>query len=388
MLGAYQISVIIAIIILALAVIRDRRNWKFGFVSMRRSQLGVNLIKRAVELYPGLFRVLGGISISVCSILMAFGFVIVGLGLYVVFTVPVTGPTGGLLLPNIFSNEVVGGVGYLLIPFWYWILAIPLIMIPHEFMHGVFSAYEKIRIKSVGLMLLAFVIPGAFVEPDDKQLNKKSTYAKVKVASGGSFANFLMWILFAFIATMVWNATVDPNGIELANVTEGSPAWEAGLRPGMVITSMNDVPTETFADFSNPFKSGPFIKFYAPNLRINESINYTLSDGTVLYGRVGEHPEVKGMGYLGLREIRPLTEYDWASLYQLLGFFNWLIILELWIGIFNILPIYPLDGGLILRYLLESRFKKSWRRIVYPVAFAFLAVFLIMIFGPYVRGLF
>ena len=84
-------------------------------------------------------------------------------------------------LPEIFNLDF-------LPPFYftYWIIIIAIIAIPHEFAHGIFARLHKIKIHSTGFGFLGPFL-AAFVEPDDKEMEKKSKFAQLAVLASGTF---------------------------------------------------------------------------------------------------------------------------------------------------------------------------------------------------------
>ncbi|MFH1249252.1 MAG: site-2 protease family protein [archaeon] len=82
--------------------------------------------------------------------------------------------------------------------FTYWIIAIGVIALSHEFAHGIFSKFYGVKVKSTGFGFLGPFI-AAFVEPDEKQLIKKNNFSQIVILSAGSFANVIMTLLFGII---------------------------------------------------------------------------------------------------------------------------------------------------------------------------------------------
>jgi len=77
------------------------------------------------------------------------------------------------------------------IPLWYGLIGLIVVMVVHELSHGVVARAEKLRLKSVGLVLFA-VIPGAFVEPDEDELKKAPLLSRLRVYAAGSMANIVV----------------------------------------------------------------------------------------------------------------------------------------------------------------------------------------------------
>lgn len=95
--------------------------------------------------------------------------------------------------------------------FTYWIVAIAIIAVFHEFAHGIFARYNKIKVKSTGFGFLGPFL-AAFVEPDEKQMKKKSKFAQLSILSAGSFANIILTILFILIMWGFFAVAFTPAG--------------------------------------------------------------------------------------------------------------------------------------------------------------------------------
>ncbi len=99
-------------------------------------------------------------------------------------TLSSTPPSGTLLLP---------GVN---LPFFEGILALIVIMVVHEGSHAVLAKMARVPIKSSGVVLFGIIPIGAFVEPDEKKLEKVERVRQTRVLSAGSTANFVSSLLF------------------------------------------------------------------------------------------------------------------------------------------------------------------------------------------------
>jgi len=100
--------------------------------------------------------------------------------------------------------------------FTYWIVILAIIAITHEFAHGIFAAYNKIKIKTTGFGFFPFFLPvflAAFVELDEKKMEKKSIFSQMAILSAGTFANILTAILFLFLMFLFFSLMFTPAGI-------------------------------------------------------------------------------------------------------------------------------------------------------------------------------
>ena len=129
----------------------------------------------------GLFLLLFGVSPSITLALFASALNIAYLLIqkYIFGSSVVVKQAATLLLPGI--N----------IPFLEGIIALALILVIHEFSHGIAGIMEKIRITSLGIITFGTLPIGAFVEPDEKQLSKAKESIKSRVAIAGVGSNFV-----------------------------------------------------------------------------------------------------------------------------------------------------------------------------------------------------
>jgi membrane-associated protease RseP (regulator of RpoE activity) len=224
-----------------------------------------------------------------------------------------------------------------------------------------------IGIKSVGIFFLAFLPGGAFVEQDQESFERASVFQKVRVCCGGSFGNFLMFLFLTLVLYLAWaTPPVFVEGIRIRNVTLHSPAHQAGLREGMLIQEVDGMSLKGYlTNWTFEFELRPGDRVL---LRVgNESYEVI----------AGEHPENETMGYLGI-VYAPEIRVD--LLYQHVV---WLTTIQYWIAILNVLPIYPLDGGVILKAIAAKKFGRNWRKVVYPITCFFVALLLFIFIGPY-----
>ena len=95
--------------------------------------------------------------------------------------------------------------------FTYWIIAIAVIAIFHEFAHGIIAKSYGIKIKATGFGFLGPFL-AAFVEPDEKQMESKSKYQQIAVLSAGTFTNLILAILFFILLALFFTIAFIPSG--------------------------------------------------------------------------------------------------------------------------------------------------------------------------------
>ena len=273
--------------------------------------------------------------------------------------------TGTLLstLPSVFDTPavsiVIPGVempgSSIYVPFVYGIIALATVLIVHEFSHGIQSIGEKIPIKSIGLLLFA-VIPGAFVEPDEEKLKSAKKTSRLRVYAAGSIANISLAIiallLFSLISAGIPNYFAE-DGIEIDRIVSDSPS-DGILKEGMVLQAIDGVKindSQSYVDTVGSFKPG-------------DNISIQTDQGT--YSVVlGKNPNNESVGFFGIQANKHFKLVDdslgplpWV-LFELLDLFQWIFMLNLGIGLFNLLPIKPLDGGYMLQILLSYKMSEE-----------------------------
>ena len=81
-------------------------------------------------------------------------------------------------------------------------------------------------------------------DTDPSAFNNKSVWARISVVFAGPAFNFILAFLFAVIIVL----NIGYQKFEISEVTEGSPAAEAGLLPGDVITRVNSRKITAYED--------------------------------------------------------------------------------------------------------------------------------------------
>nr|WP_148266038.1 site-2 protease family protein [Pyrococcus sp. ST04] len=332
-----------------------------------RTKKFLNFIDRVGRNHERFWKVYGDIGIVVGFIGMAF--IVFYLGKQ---ALKILQPKGAVT-PSV--QLVIPGVT---IPLWYGLVGLAILVIVHELSHGFVARAERIPLKSVGLLLFV-VIPGAFVEPDEEKLNKAPLISRLRVFGAGSLAN----IVVALLAVMVVNAiglAFEENGVEVKGVIENSPAYGV-LEPGDVIIGINGEHIKTFEEFvkiMNQTKPGEVITLTILRHGNSEEVKIKLA----------EHPERPGKGFIGIYPAPHLVSkigFD-KPLMVLFFTFYWIYVLNLGVGLMNLLPLYPLDGG---RMLMDS-LKELWPRFGKHVGYSIMAISLLLLvinIIPAIRGL-
>ena len=212
--------VLLGIFIIAVGsfLYRKRDNLKKeGLLFLYRTEWGIKLIDRVGNKYKKTLKVLSYVSVTL-GYLLTIGI------LYLTYTIvkiyilhpeavrAIKVPPITPLIPYI--DKVVP----FLPPFYftYWIVILAIVAISHEFAHGIFAAYDKVKIKKTGFGFFPFFLPvflAAFVELDEKVMVKKSNFKQRAILAAGTFANVVTAAVFLGILGLFFMAAFQPVGI-------------------------------------------------------------------------------------------------------------------------------------------------------------------------------
>ena len=290
-------------------------------------------------------------------------------------------------LPSVFETPavsiVIPGVdipgSQIYVPFLYGLIALATVLVVHEFSHGIQSVGEKIPIKSIGLLLFA-IIPGAFVEPDEDKLKEAKRTSKLRVYAAGSVANMSLALIAIILVSLCSSAIpmyFEENGIEIDRIVSDSPS-EGILKDGMVLEAINNHTIKDSDDYMD------IISSFAPG----DNVSVKTDQGTYQV-TLSKNPNNESRGFFGIQANKhfelvnnSLGPLPWL-LFEFFDLFQWVFMLNLGIGLFNLLPIKPLDGGYMLEILLSYRLSEEKYK---PIVNALSAVLGIIIIFSIVVG--
>jgi membrane-associated protease RseP (regulator of RpoE activity) len=205
--------------------VRRKNLKKEGLLFLYKTKLGIKIINKIGTKYKKLFNFLSYVSIVLGFCLMAAVLYFFGKIVWIyIFQADVVKaikvpPIMPLIpyLPQIFKIDF-------LPPFYfiYWIIILAIVAISHEFSHGIFAANKKVKIKSTGFGFFPFFFPvflAAFVELDEKKMEKKKISEQMAVLSAGTFANTLIAILSFGILVLFFSLAFTPSGVVFDSYT-------------------------------------------------------------------------------------------------------------------------------------------------------------------------
>lgn len=372
------IFLVVMVVLVAAFVYLDRKNVKRHHILFyRRTERGIELLDKIAKRAPRFWNYYGwgGVVLALISIPIGLAMILYTFYIMAVERSVEQGPA--LIAPGI-GDSATFQAGVSFIPAEYWFIGIAILMVVHEMSHGIVARAEGFEINSVGWIILG-IIPGAFVEPkgermlpgddeedsdekdedsdeEDGDEEEKRTSpgiweqgnwkSRLKVLSAGSWANYITAALFFALAFgFVYGVTAPETfgyiGILVTsadggNVSfqaqEGYPMYETGITEGRLI-SVNGQSIESVEDLRDA----------SEGIQPGQEVTVETSEGTVTVEAV--------------ENTRRVIREDLQQHNSLLEWFRQLLwtvgTLNLLIGLFNMVPIKPLDGGLIADTLLK-----------------------------------
>lgn len=381
----YKIPLIFYAVVIALIyTFRKKLDWQAKGIGLYKTKVGVKLMQKIADKHAEFIKWLGYIGIGVGFSGMAFIVWTLIKGIWdLVFN-----PAAPAVIAPVIPGFNIPGVG-ITVPLITGWLALFVVVLIHEFSHGVVSKAHKIPVKSSGLLVFGPIL-GAFVEPEEKKLKASSDVVQYSVYAAGPFSNILSAFIFTFIlgiiiAPIILGMTV-PAGIELTSVTPDLPAAIAGLEQGAIITAVNGIDIIDSESFLTELET----------LRPDEQLNLTDDNNNNFLLTSIKNPDNPAKGLIGINlashRIPKLQSLWYLGLLNILNwlkdFIKWIVILSLGIGLANLLPLGPVDGGRMLQVLLLKTHGKKGDYYWKKTSLITLAVIIILLLIPLVKGLF
>lgn len=341
------------------------------YILMYKTKIGLEMMDKLAKRFPKFTSVFGFLGIIFGFMSMAVIFTVLTIKVYD-FLFNGTPTPIAPLLPGI---QTVPGIPVL--SFWHWIISIFILATVHEFSHGWLARLYDVKVKSSGFAVLSIVlpiVPAAFVEPDEKQLNDISKRKQLAVLAAGSFSNYvtaaIFLLLLVFLVAPVFSSTIETQGVLISFVQEGFPANISGVNAGEEVLSVNGADVKNMDDFLGQLK------------RIKSGDEIELVTNVSSYNIIAAEPPKSFInkisfwkndnGYLGIFPSSISSDYkdgwrfagrslSWISL-----LFYWLFTINLAVGMFNMLPLGPIDGGkmflVVANHFLkdEKKARKLW----------------------------
>ncbi len=234
------------------------------------------------------------------------------------------------------------------IPLVAGIIALALLLVVHETSHGLLARRAKVRLKSIGLLVMGVIPVGAFVEPDDRQVARLSGEKQTKIFSAGISANFLAMVVFALLMALflyfVLPGILSPARVIVTGTLKGYPAYGA-IPVGAQVLSWNGRNISTLQDFRGAANSE----------QPNSMVRIVTSNGTFTLKAVAAN-STRGVVGVEVGEVQGLRRGSYPSFaYFLYTLFALSFMLNFLVAVVNLLPLPGFDGWRIYQTNVRSR---------------------------------
>ncbi|MFH1408938.1 MAG: site-2 protease family protein [Nanoarchaeota archaeon] len=362
------------------------------YVFLFKTGVGLKFMDRVASKWRGLLKLIGYSGV---------GFAFVGaffIGINLIWALvnflkaPATTETGvTLVLPL----TTVPGLGF--ISFWYWIITLFVLVVVHEFAHGILMRVHNVKVKSSGfgfVGVVAPIIPLAFVEQDQKELEKKEGIVQHSIFAAGPMANISLAIILLIIFANPFGPNLqehfdtkftEPKGFSVDITDPSYPAGLAGMTNGTIITSYNGQVIEGYQTFVNDM-------FYC--IEPGDTVVLGTDRGDYALTTIPS-PDDESKGFIGIHNIKdervfkPEYQHLEGAYLWVKGLIRFMILLNFLIGLANFIPIFMTDGAQMFRVALLESMKNKKRAIAiwYWLNMVFVALLIILLGSTYLKAL-
>jgi len=316
------------------------------------------------------------------GVISGLGILIVGLAIFTInlplFFLPTPEGTSG----PIAVTPVIPGITVSFQTLPYFLVAVMIGAIFHEFAHGIAARVEGVDLKSTGIFVfLAFF--GAFVEPDEKSFQSKSRRTKVRIMAAGALANmfvaaitisiFILPTVLPFATSPFYNydsggALVisplyhnDPAGALIIEAIPENPASQAGMKSGYAIIGINSsTGYQTISNLTD------FHEYSASSVYPFQNVTFHFANAISPISLITVPREDNASkGFIGIRTMNYYPSRISSDILLLNLIPHWLFytvlyvfMINLMFAIMNLLPIPFLDGDKLLTAFLGPKFEK------------------------------
>ena len=299
-------------------------------------------------------------------------------------------------------------------------------MVIHEGGHAILCRVEKIAVKSMGLLFLIIPI-GAFVEPDEEGVKSAASWPRMRMYGAGIMNNIVIGLVSFMLLIALIGLAIPSQEPIVVGLYNNYSAQAAGVETPSIIRTINGESVSTISEVSKilnltkpgdhilmGFEKDGKIKDYVLNLsewpkemdNLNSGfmgISYYRPDVVSvvqhLYSPIGIlfllsvpfNPTAEGQYFriLGF-DVNDTSYYSvpFPGYWELIHLLYWSGFINLAAGLFNALPMIPLDGGYIFkegteRLLSRRGLSKYTDHIVSMVSSGMIILLLAIFFLPY-----
>lgn len=197
----------------------------------------------------------------------------------------------------------------------------------------------------------------------------------------------IAWVLVLVLTASFIPYAFESDGFKITSVTSGGPA-EGVLKEGMIVSNINGYPMNDRSAYTELIlnKSKP-----------GDQLTYVTDQGTYTITTTG-NPNNESITYPGTRSETHLVVKEDVSkiygntlpwfLYNLAEVAYWVYLLNLLVGLFNLLPMKPLDGGVIFEELLGYKVPEKYvKKITSSISMVMMGIVAILIIYGTIPGI-
>ncbi|WOF15822.1 PDZ domain-containing protein [Methanoplanus sp. FWC-SCC4] len=305
----------------------------------------------------------------------------------------------------------------------------------HEGGHGILSRIEGIRVRSTGILF--FVIPiGAFVEPDEEDIEKSGSASKIRMFGAGITNNIVVALIsFILLAGLIGFATPTDTPY-IKGVYQDYPAFNAHIPQNSIITQVNDQnvfsrndvseilsdkkPGDTitlaishdgtkkdytltldewpkeFGEHSSGFMGVYYYDSATVKNLFDKVIKGPLGPLLLIYVPINSVIEGDNLGLGLLAFDSPETaawEVPFTGFWGVIQILFWMFWFNFAVATFNALPFVPLDGGYIMQEGIRKFFEKRElskeyaNYVVSVISIVMIVVLASIILVPYIAAI-
>jgi membrane-associated protease RseP (regulator of RpoE activity) len=208
--------------------------------------------------------------------------------------------------------------------------------------------------------LTIFAMPvGAFVEPDEEELGRRSSLERMRIFSVGSFANFVTGVAATALLLLLTgglSGALESDGMRVAGFIDGYAAKDI-LPAETVIYNIDGIPTSDLGEFRK----------VTTTMKPGQNVTMNTSAGTFVVP-LGETKEAPGKGVVGIYIAPSLkirgaagrmlgkrgTAWVFTAAAFMVGALSWIAFFNINVGLVNLLPLIPFDGGRMFKEVVSS----------------------------------
>jgi membrane-associated protease RseP (regulator of RpoE activity) len=271
-----------------------------------------------------------------------------------------------------------------------------IVVVVHEFGHGIIAKAHGLKIRNTGFGFMG-PLPLAFVEPDEKQVVKKDSVVQQSIFAAGPFFNGLLVILMLaliFVVSTILVGMTAPQGFHFSEIQPGYSAEKYGILANHTYTTINGAEINTMTELTKVMST----------VKPNETLTIGDSNGnTTLI--TSASPKDSSKGYLGVMGVTAdyklksdnkfhrflfnflmMLSNPFASNVVEYTLFQWIATLSLGIGLANLLPLGPVDGGRMLhKAAIDINGKDKGVKIWSTISIITLVTMILLVFVPIIK---